>query len=442
MDSQLGTDISLGALAPFVLMLAAIALLPLLARRWFHRDRNKAIVAFILGVPTVLYLVIGFGQHGLDAVVDTAEEYVGFMILLLALYTISGGIHLSGNLIATPRTNLAFLAIGAVLASLVGTMGASMVLIRPVLRTNSERRHVRHTVIFFIFAVSNLGGMLTPLGDPPLFLGFLKGVPFFWTLRLWPQWLLSLALLLAIYMVLEVRHYRREPSQARYLDLKDLEPVRLRGWVNVLLLALVTVTVVLSDPLFVLGERMHFAFVREVILVVLTLASLLLAPKGPRRCNEFQWAPMIEVAIVFAGIFATMIPALELLRAHGGSVGLNSPWHFFWTTGWLSAFLDNAPTYLAFTSIAQGQTGAASLGDLAAMTDTSGAISGASILAAISAGAVMFGALTYIGNAPNFMVRCIAERSGVPMPSFFGFMRYSLVVLLPVFAILTVAFFL
>jgi Na+/H+ antiporter NhaD/arsenite permease-like protein len=442
-SAELGEQLGFWTLAPFACMLLAVAILPLVAGSWFHRNRNKALVALVLGLPTVVYVISRFGHLGLELTAQTAEEYVAFIVLLFALYTISGGIYLTGNLVATPRTNLAFLATGAVLANLIGTMGASMVLIRPLLRANSERTHARHTVVFFIFAVSNIGGMLTPLGDPPLFLGFLRGVPFAWTLKLWPQWLLGVGLVLAAYLSLELYYYRKEPAQARRFDLEDYVPMRLKGTVNIVLLALVIAAILFSDPVLKVGEIIHFPFVREVILVVLVVVSLTLGPRGPRAANSFSWAPIVEVAVVFAGIFATMIPALALLQAHGESIGLSQPWHYFWATGWLSGFLDNAPTYLAFASVAQGQVGAATVGALTASQIVPGlGFSPADFLTAISCGAVMMGALTYFGNAPNFTVRAIAERSGLRMPSFFGFMGYSLAILIPIFAIVTVVFFL
>jgi Na+/H+ antiporter NhaD/arsenite permease-like protein len=303
-----------------------------------------------------------------------------------------------------------------------------------VLRANSERQYVRHTVIFFIFAVSNIGGLLTPLGDPPLFLGFLNGVPFAWTLRLWPQWLFTVGMVLLVYMALELYYHRKEPKTALELDREDYVPIRVKGWFNFVLLAGVIVAVLFSDKLADVGEVIHFPFIREVILVVLALVSHHLGPKGPRTCNNFCWPPMVEVAVLFVGIFATMIPALALLEAKGASLGLTEPWQYYWVTGGLSSFLDNAPTYLTFTSVAQGLTGALTVGDLTTM--------GAGLLAAVSCGSVMMGANSYIGNAPNFAVKCIAEREGVKMPSFFGYMAYSIVVLVPIFLIETFIFFL
>jgi Na+/H+ antiporter NhaD/arsenite permease-like protein len=430
-----GGQLGYWTLAPFALMLFAIALLPLFCGHWFDRNRNKAIVSAVLGIPTVVYLLVAFGGDGLHLARKTAEDYLSFILLLVALYTISGGIHVTGNSVATPRHNLAYLALGAVLANFIGTMGASMVLIRPVLRANSERKYVKHTVIFFIFAVSNVGGLLTPLGDPPLFLGFLNGVPFGWTLRLWPQWLFTVGLVLLAYMALELYYYhRKEPKETLLRDREDYVPMRVKGWVNFVLLAAVIVTVLFSDKLLDAGEVIHFTFIREVILVALALISHTLGPKAPRACNNFCWPPMIEVAVLFAGIFATMIPALALLEAKGGSIGLTQPWHYYWVSGGLSSFLDNAPTYLTFTSVAQGLTGAATVGGLTVV--------GAKLLAAVSCGSVMMGANSYIGNAPNFAVKCIAEREGVKMPSFFGYMVYSIAVLVPIFLIETFIFFL
>jgi Na+/H+ antiporter NhaD/arsenite permease-like protein len=440
---EIGRQLGLWTLAPFACMLIAVAVLPLVCGKWFHRNCNKGIVSFVLGVPTVVYLLTRFGHTGLELAGKTAEEYVSFIILLFALFTISGGIYLTGNVIACPRHNLAFLASGAVLASFIGTMGASMVLIRPLLRANSDRTHAKHTVVFFIFAVSNLGGLLTPLGDPPLFMGFLRGVPFGWTLSLWAEWLLSVGLVLLVYMAFEMYYFRKEPYEALRRDVQDYIPMRIKGGVNVVPLALVIITVLFSTPLGHAGEAIHFPFVREVILVALALVSLKLCPRGPRAANSFHWSPMIEVAVLFAGIFATMIPALALLQARGASIGLTQPWQYYWASGSLSAFLDNAPTYLTFASVAQGQVGAATVGALTSTEVVAGlGHSAAAFLKAISCGAVMMGAITYIGNAPNFAVKSIAEHSGLKMPSFFGYMGYSLAVLVPIFVIVTAVFFL
>ena len=401
---------------PFVAMLLAIAICPLRAPHWWESNRNKFIVAGLLGAPVLaLYL-----WREPAALVHMALEYVSFIILLAGLYGISGGIRLRGDLVATPLTNAVFLATGSVLASFVGTTGASMLLIRPLLQTNRERRHVTHTVIFFVFLVSNIGGMLTPLGDPPLFLGYLQGVPFVWTFRLWPQWLLMVGALLVLYVVWDTRQYAREPLAALARDRRAVEPLRLSGRLNIVGLAGVVLAVAfLSAPL------------REVAIVALAALSFWRTPRAIRRANEFTWSPMVEVAVLFFGIFLTMIPALELLRLRGGDLGVRQTWQFFWASGALSSFLDNAPTYLTFLALAQGLR----------LTDEVVGVPHA-ILAAISVGAVAMGANTYIGNAPNFMVKAIAEAAGVKMPGFFGYMLYSGAILIPLFVLVTLLFFL
>ena len=400
---------------PFVVILLGIAVLPLAAPRWWESNRNKLLVSIVLGLPVlVLYLV-----REPSALVHMAEEYASFIVLLAALYVISGGILMRGDLLATPRVNSTFLAIGSVLASFIGTTGASMLLVRALLQTNRERTRVTHTVIFFIFLVSNIGGMLTPLGDPPLFLGYLQGVPFGWTFRLWPHWLLMVGVLLVTYFVWDTLLYTREPLVALRRDRARVEPLRVRGALNGLGLAGVVLAVAfLGAP------------AREAVLVALAAASLWRTPREIRRANGFTASPIVEVAVVFFGIFLTMIPALELLRLRGGELGVRAPWQFFWATGALSSFLDNAPTYLTFLALGQG------LGLAREVVDVPH-----TILAAISVGAVAMGANSYIGNAPNFMVKSIAEEQGVRMPSFFGYMLYSGVVLLPLFAVVTLIFF-
>jgi len=401
---------------PFVVILLGIAVLPLAAPHWWESNRSKLLVSSVLGLPVlVLYLV-----REPSALVHMAQEYVSFIILLAALYVISGGILMRGDLLATPLVNSAFLATGSVLASFIGTTGASMLLIRALLQTNRERTRVKHTVMFFIFLVSNIGGMLTPLGDPPLFLGYLQGVPFGWTFRLWPHWLLMVGVLLVTYFVWDTRLYTREPLAAIRRDRARVEPLRVRGALNGLGLAGVVLAVAfLGAP------------AREAVMVTLAAASLWRTPREIRRANGFTAYPIVEVAVLFFGIFLTMIPALELLRLRGGELGVRAPWQFFWAAGALSSFLDNAPTYLTFLALGQG------LGLAREVVDVPH-----TILAAISVGAVAMGANSYIGNAPNFMVKSIAEEQGVKMPSFFGYMLYSSLVLLPLFAVVTLIFFL
>lgn len=396
-------------------MLMAIAICPLRLSRWWESNRHKALVAVVLGAPIlVLYL-----QREPAALLRMVEEYVSFIILLAGLYVIAGGILLRGDLVATPLTNAAFLGLGSLLASFIGTTGASMLLIRPLLQTNRERRYVAHTVIFFVFLVSNIGGMLTPLGDPPLFLGYLRGVPFAWTFRLWLPWLLMVVVLLLVYLVWDTRQYAREPLAALARDRRNVEPLRVRGALNALGLAGVVLAVAcLHAPL------------RETAIVALAGLSLWRTPREIRRANGFTSYPMVEVAVLFFGIFLTMIPALELLRQRGSELGVREPWQFFWASGMLSSFLDNAPTYVTFLALAQG---------LGLANEVVGVPH--AILAAISVGAVAMGANTYIGNAPNFMVKAIAEEAGVKMPSFFGYMLYSGAILIPLFVLVTLLFF-
>ena len=399
---------------PFVAMLLAIAFLPLALPHWWEPNRNKLVVSAGLGLPVLLLYLAREPR----ALLHSAGDYVSFIVLLTGLYVIAGGILLRGDLEATPAVTTAFLGGGALLASFIGTTGASMLVIRALLQTNRERARVTHTVVFFIFLVSNIGGMLTPLGDPPLFLGYLAGVPFTWTLRLWPPWLTMVLILLGTYFVWDTIQHRRESRAARRLDHTRIQPLRVHGGVNGLWLAGVVAAVAL----------LH-APVREVVILGLAALSLWRTPREIRRANQFTALPMVEVAVLFLGIFLTMIPALELLHLRGAELGVREPWQFFWVAGGLSSFLDNAPTYLTFLALAQG------LG-------LPGEVVGVphSILAAISLGSVAMGANSYIGNAPNFMVKAIAEAAGVRMPSFLGYTVYSGAVLLPVFGLVTLLF--
>ncbi len=399
---------------PFVAMLLAIAFLPLALPHWWEPNRNKLVISAGLGLPVLLlYLAREPG-----ALVHMAGDYGSFIVLLTGLYVIAGGILLRGDLEATPAVNSAFLGGGAILASLIGTTGASMLVIRALLQTNRERARVTHTVVFFIFLVSNIGGMLTPLGDPPLFLGYLAGVPFTWTLRLWLPWLTMTLVLLVTYFVWDTLQHRRESRTALRRDRTRIEPLSIHGGINGLWLAgVVAAVALLHAPL------------REAAILGLAAISLWRTPRQIRRANQFTAYPMVEVAVLFLGIFLTMIPALELLHLRGAELGVREPWQFFWAAGGLSSFLDNAPTYLTFLALAQG------LG-------LPGEVVGVphSILAAISLGAVAMGANSYIGNAPNFMVKAIAEAAGVRMPSFLGYMVYSGAVLLPLFGLVTLVF--
>jgi Na+/H+ antiporter NhaD/arsenite permease-like protein len=400
---------------PFALLLLAIAVLPLAATHFWESNLRKLAVAAALGLPV---LVLYLRSHP-ETLVHAAFDYVSFIVLLGGLFVISGGILLEGDLEATTRTNAALLGIGALLASFVGTTGASMLLIRPLLQTNRERKRVAHTVVFFIFLVSNIGGCLTPLGDPPLFLGYLIGVPFTWTLRLFLPWLFTVVLVLAVYVAWDLRERAREAKPDLKRDFYEVRPLRVAGKDNLtLLLGVLAAVAFLQAPW------------REAVIVGLAVLSYLRTDPELHKANRFTFHPILEVAALFAGIFATMLPALDILRARGGELGVREPWQFFWATGALSSFLDNAPTYLTFLALAKG------LGLAPEVVGVPHAI-----LVAISLGAVFMGANTYIGNGPNFMVRSIAEERGVKMPSFGGYMLYSGAVLLPIFVIVTLVFF-
>jgi Na+/H+ antiporter NhaD/arsenite permease-like protein len=427
----------LWAVIPFTILLAAIAVLPLIAHtsHWWENNLHKFYVAGNLALITLVYLAflhpegsIALAAHTLRHVV--VAEYIPFIVLLFSLYTISGGIRIEGDLRAHSATNAAFIATGGLLASLIGTTGAAMLLVRPLLETNAERKYVAHTVVFFIFVVCNCGGLLLPIGDPPLFLGYLNGVDFLWTLSLWRSWLFVNALLLAAYFAIDHFYcYRRESKADVTRDETQVTRLKFAGvWPNGLLLLGVIFSVGLLDPAKAFpGTDWHaWFYLREMMQLGLVAGSLLLGPQVVRDDNNFDYLAIVEVAALFIGIFVAMQPALEILNARGATLGIDTPRKFFWATGALSSVLDNAPTYLVFFKTAQGlPPGSADL-----MAGVAGPL-----LKGISLGAVMMGAMTYIGNGPNFMVKTIAEKSGVRMPSFFGYMVYSIVVLLPIFAL-------
>jgi len=411
---SLGHTLPLWSVVPFIGLLLSIALLPLRAPRFWGRPRGQALVAALWSAPVAVYL-LWRAPHEL---LLSGKDYASFLILLAALFIISGGIVLRGDLRATPLVNASFLLAGAVLANVIGTTGASMLLIRPLLQTNSERQRTRHIPVFFIFAVSNIGGCLTPLGDPPLFMGFIKGVPFLWTLRLFPVWAVVLGGLLLAFFVLDSVEYERETMRDLIRDRAHVVPLHLKGGLNLAWVGGV-----------VGGMFLPFPF-REAALVLMASLSLATTKKSWRAENRFTYTPIIEVAILFAGIFVTMVPALLLLGARGGALGIEKPWQFFWLTGGLSSLLDNTPTYLTFFSLAQG------LG-------LKGAVAGIpeAVLKAVSAGAVFMGANSYIGNGPNFMVKRISEHYRYRMPSFFGYMAYAAAVLVPLYVVATLLFF-
>ena len=444
----LGEVLPLWSALPFIGMLLSIALAPTLAPRFWHHNYPK--VALFWALSFIAPFVALFRGHALHEVVHIfVVDYVPFLVILIGLYSVTGGIVIRGRLAGTPLVNCGFLLVGAALASWIGTTGASALLIRPLLRANELRRNRAHVVVFFIFLVANIGGCLTPLGDPPLFLGFLRGVPFFWTLRLLPELLVVGGLVLATFFVVDSVMHRREIARGAIAHVPSTEPrgLEIDGVWNFALLAGIVVAVLgsglwTSGSLDLAGIHVDISgLIRDAVILGLAAVSMTLTPKARRTENNFSWEPVREVAILFAGIFATIIPALAMLNAgekgaFGPLVGLAStPARMFWLTGILSSFLDNAPTYLAFFTLGLGRS--------YAELDPSAGVARLIVervpeLAAISAGAVFMGACTYIGNAPNFMVKSIAEESGVEMPSFFGYIfKWTLPVLVPAFALAT-----
>jgi Na+/H+ antiporter NhaD/arsenite permease-like protein len=439
-----GASLSVLWCAPFAGILLSIATLPLAAPHFWHRHYGKVAAVCALLVLLPLSTVHGFEPTAGAFAHTILQEYLPFIVLLFALYTVAGGILVTGDLQGTPGTNAAILATGTFMASIVGTTGASMILIRPLLRANAHRKYNTHVVVFFIFLVANIGGALSPLGDPPLFVGFLRGVDFFWMLQnIWFQTLLVSTLVLAVFVAVDWYYHRQETQ--RVPTARDTGPahIRVQGAVNFILLALIIAVILLSAwwsptlSLAIFGATLGLeAILRDGSLILIALASLWLTPDEHREANGFSWEPIREVAILFSGIFISIIPVLAMLQAGRDGPfawllqavthddGLPHEVAYFWLTGLLSAFLDNAPTYLVFFELAGGDA-----------EKLMGPLAGT--LAGISMGAVFMGALTYIGNAPNFMIYAIARERGIKMPSFFGYMLLASIVLLPIFVLLT-----
>lgn len=452
--TETGKHLPLWSCIPFAGILLSIAVFPIVAPTFWHHHYPKVSFAWalILAVP---FLIIFKGEAFYQILHIVMVDYIPFIILLWGLFTVSGGIYLKGKLVGKPTVNVIFLIVGTILASWMGTTGAAMLLIRPLLRANRERKHKVHTVVFFIFLVANIGGSLTPLGDPPLFLGFLHGVPFFWTFKILPQMLAAAGILLVLYFIVDAFLYRRDKE---FIEAKEeeKESIRIHGSHNFLLLICIMGAVLLSGSWHpgsysLLGVHVAIeSSVRDLLIVLIGIVSWISTKKEFRSANEFSWFPIKEVAFLFAGIFITIIPPLLILKA--GTEGsaafvinaVSKPFHYFWITGALSSFLDNAPTYLTFFNLALGKLSIAPehvTAVLAGVMDHSATLPFITDLKAISAGAVFFGANTYIGNAPNFMVRSIAEESKVRMPSFFGYMVWSFGILVPLFILITLLFF-
>lgn len=444
---SLGSSLPLWSAVPFVAILLCIALLPLFAHHFWESNRNKGILSLALAIPFAIYLLVTYGAQGQHELLHASKDFVSFISLLGALFVISGGIYVRGSLSGSPLGNAAIMAIGAVLANLIGTTGASMVLIRPLLRANSRRENKVHIVIFFIFVVSNCGGLLTPLGDPPLFLGFLKGVPFTWTLALWKEWLLMNAVLLLTFNFVDQFILDREEKRRTEHVLDEVlvhEPVGLSGTLNLaFLLGVILVVIGKGQGIGFGGKEWPFGL-QEGLMILLAFAGYKTTRPANRQANRFSFGPIVEVAVLFIGIFITMIAPLQLLNAHGSQLGLADGWHYFWASGLLSSFLDNAPTYMTFAAAAAGQMGVSADGPrylYEFLFQSGNPALAAELLAAISCGAVFMGANTYIGNGPNFMVKAIAEENGIKMPSFFGYMAWSVSILFPILIAMTFLFF-
>lgn len=439
---------------PFAGILLCIALFPLVKPTWWEEHQAPVVLAWSLAF--IVPFVIGFGAHHTAEVVLECliNDYLTFIVLLFGLFCVAGNITLEGDLAGSPRINVGLLLFGTLLSSWVGTTGASMLMVRPIIKMNSWRKRKRHIMIFFIFLISNIGGCLTPIGDPPLLMGFMRGVPFFWSLRLLPILAFNAAVLLFVFYHLDMRAYRKDIAEGRKPDIsKPGTEIRIAGLHNLIFLAAIVVAVLLSGtlpslPLFrnadgtvrgipILGEvTLTWPAVIEIAIILASAwLSFRTTSAKVRTENHFTWGAIKEVAILFIGIFITMQPALMILKANGASLGLDSPYQMFWATGALSSFLDNTPTYLVFL------TTAGSLGFTEGIATALGTVP-AKMLVAISCGAVFMGANTYIGNAPNFMVKSISDENGVRMPSFFGYILWSLGFLIPVFILDTLIFFL
>ena len=454
----LGDQLPLWSMIPFAGMLLSIAIFPIVKPHWW--EKNMLWVAlfwsFVFLVP--FFFVYGADETIYQLIHTVVLDYVPFLLLLFALYAVAGGIVIKGSMVGTPKLNTIILAIGTVLASVIGTTGAAMVLIRPLIRANEFRKRKMHTIIFFIFLVCNIGGALTPVGDPPLFMGFLRGVPFFWTtIHLLPLYVFTSVVLLVIYYIFENKMYKKDLAEGCVQPEHTGEKIKIEGLHTLLYIVLILFAVVMSgtlaqSPMFqnpdgsVKGLHLYSLhghdlvatwpnIIKDILLLVAAFLSMKTTKKEIREFNNFNWAAIEEVAKLFIGIFITMIPALAILGARGASLGLHTEWQFFWSTGMLSGFLDNTPTYLVFL------TTAAAMGAAEGLATTIGIVE-VPILIAVSAGAVFMGALSYIGNAPNFMVRSIAEESNIKMPSFFGYMKWSFGILIPLFLLDTLIFML
>lgn len=439
---------------PFAGLLLCIAVMPLVKGEWWEKNQPIAVAVWALLFVVPFALRYGVGMSVETVLECVLNDYLTFIVLLFGLFCVAGNITLEGDFAGSPRINIAMLTFGTLLASCIGTTGASMLLVRPLIKMNSWRKRKRHLMIFFIFLVSNMGGCLTPIGDPPLLMGFMRGVPFFWSMHLFKILIFNMVILLTVFRFLDRRAYCKDVAEGLKPDIsKPGTDIHIGGLHNLIFVVMIVGAVIVSGmlpslPAFqdadgnalgihVMGEvSLSFASIIEMLVIlVAAFLSYKTTKEEIRIRNHFNWGPIKEVAILFIGIFITMQPALMLLKAHGASLGLTEPFEMFWATGALSSFLDNTPTYLVFL------TTAGALGFTEGMSTSVGIVS-TQMLTAISCGAVFMGANTYIGNAPNFMVKSISDENGVRMPSFFGYMLWSLAFLIPVFLIDTLVFFL
>ena len=453
--AELGNSLPLWSCIPFAGMLLSIAIIPLIRPEWWEKKKPWVVLFWSLLFLIPFAVAYGLGTASERFLESIIGDYLTFIVLLFGLFCVTGNISLEGDIKGTPLTNTILLLLSALLSSWIGTTGASMLMIRPIIRANKYRPHKTQIAVFFIFLVSNIGGCLTPIGDPPLLMGFMRGVPFFWSLSLLPVMLMNFGILLIAFFIIDTIFYNKDKKLGMSYNIakEDKKPIRLRGAHNIIYLVMIVVAVILSGilptmPAFqnaegeviglhILGEVSLTvpAIIEIVIILIAATLSLITTKKEVREANHFSWDAIQEVAVLFVGIFVTMIPALLILKAKGGELGLTEPWQMFWATGALSSFLDNTPTYLVF------MTTAGSLGASTGVSTIVGTIS-QQMLMAISCGAVFMGANTYIGNAPNLMVKSIAEENGMKMPSFFGYMGWSLSCLIPVFIIDMLVFFL
>ena len=453
-EDREGMMMNLAFCIPFAGLLLCIAVLPLVKAEWWEAHQPHAVIFWSLLFVLPFAFVYGPGQAFEKVLECIVDDYLTFIILLFGLFCVSGNITLEGDLAGSPRINVGLLLIGTMLSSWIGTTGASMLMVRPIIKMNAWRKRRSHIMVFFIFLISNIGGCLTPIGDPPLLMGFMRGVPFFWSLHLFPVLLFNVVILLTIFYFLDRRAYRKDIAEGLKPDIsKPGTEVHILGLHNLIFLAMIVAAVILSGTLpgmaafqdaegavrgiHLFGEvtLTYPALIEVVIILVAAFLSFKTTSVEIRRKNHFTWGAIQEVAVLFVGIFITMQPALMILKANGASLGLNKPFEMFWATGCLSSFLDNTPTYLVFL------TTAGALGFTEGMPTILGTVPIA-MLEAISCGAVFMGANTYIGNAPNFMVKSISDENGIRMPSFFGYLLWSITFLIPVFLLDMLVFFL